>query len=64
MPKVKQNPKKELITQVACPKCNEPLDIFKVTDVKKEAVRAEKEVTYKVEKSTQAPITSFSTPNK
>jgi hypothetical protein len=56
MAKVKQNPKKELICQIGCPKCKEPLDIFKITDVKKETVRGEKEVSYKVETSNQTTL--------
>jgi len=55
----KQNPKKELLTQIECPNCKEMLDIYKITDVKQKAAPAVKEVTYKIEKSIQTPLTSF-----
>jgi len=59
MPIRKQNPKKELLTQIECPNCKEMLDIYKITDVKQKAAPAVKEVTYKVEKSMQPPLTAF-----
>jgi len=64
MPKVKQNPKLDLIAQLDCPHCNNKIDIIKVTNVIKPAESATKEVTYKVEKSLQAPLSSFSTEKK
>jgi len=56
MPKVKQNPKLEILGTLPCPHCNEPIDIIKVTNVIAPAEPATKEVTYKAEKSTQTTL--------
>jgi len=56
MPKVKQNPKLEIIAQLPCPHCNNKIDIIKVTNVIKPAESATKEVTYKAEKSEQTTL--------
>lgn len=48
--------KSDIIATVKCPHCNKNLDVIKEVNVLQEAVKAEKEITFRAVKSLQTKL--------